>query len=203
MSFVFFFTLSGAFLKLFPICLSFPHQILFCIYTWIIRSFCIIIDYYRFLHIYPRIIIHLYNHVIKKYIFNNNKINSWNSITIFKQYHKKPYTVFFNTIKCRYYSRLFLIVFEEVNRRKNPGEGVELEEMAKLASSSFPKLVCLMKEKLTKAVINKQTLEILEHFPEADIRLLEGMAIPLAFSRIVSYIKIHAAHCQYSFMAFS
>ena len=77
-----------------------------------------------------------------------------------------------------------LIVFRPV-KDKVLGAGVHLEQLAQTANASFPCLWRLVQQ-LSIEDINEETQFIIQVMPEADVRMANGMAVPLAFAKKVS-----------------
>lgn len=76
-------------------------------------------------------------------------------------------------------------MFSPLNKDKQPGEGLELQEMAKEASSAFPLIVGLF-EQIQKDTVASQTTLVKKLLPMLDLRLQEGLALPLLYLRLVS-----------------
>jgi hypothetical protein len=87
----------------------------------------------------------------------------------------------------RYSSRLCVIRFEKLDKRKKPGEGAELEELATAASTAMPYLLSVG-QSLTRNTIGIETEALQDQLPTADIRVLEELAVPVAVARKVGSI---------------
>ena len=83
----------------------------------------------------------------------------------------------------RYYSRISLIPFRSINKQKKSGEGPELERKAMAAASSLPLLL-----KLSSDFCGREIGVVVDEIghPDVDLRILEGIAVPLFFARKVT-----------------
>ncbi|XP_062584752.1 uncharacterized protein LOC134246404 [Saccostrea cucullata] len=102
----------------------------------------------------------------------------------------------------RYFSRLFVMKIEKTSHQKKTGDAKALEDAARDASSALPVVLCHLNS-LTAAEVNKE-VENLRPTLKMDIRILEGIALPMALARmflnaarrydlmqtVINYIKV-------------
>ncbi|CAG2235071.1 unnamed protein product [Mytilus edulis] len=81
-------------------------------------------------------------------------------------------------------TRTVPLMFSPLNKDKQPGEGLELQEMAKEASCAFPLIVGLF-EQIKKDTVASQTTLVKKLLPMLDLRLQEGLALPLLYLRLI------------------
>ena len=87
----------------------------------------------------------------------------------------------------RYYSRLTIIEFSGMERRKVAGEGKVMEDKAKSASAVMPILLGMARG-LDVDEVNRATTDLQEKLPEADLRIIEGLSVLL-----IIYHKVGAS----------
>ena len=79
-----------------------------------------------------------------------------------------------------------MIQFRSPDRLTPPAEGMSLLNSAKAASSAMPWLLRIGRD-LDVTEVNHTTSVLQEIMPEAGLRIMEGIAIPLCIARKVNY----------------
>ena len=77
-----------------------------------------------------------------------------------------------------------MIQFRPLDKAKKPGEGRNLLLQARKASAAMPALLKIGQD-LELEEVNQTTEYLMGLLPDADIRILEGISIPLCIGRKV------------------
>lgn len=79
---------------------------------------------------------------------------------------------------------------------KVPGDGPRMEAAAKAASAGFPTLWGLLNQ-LDGDKIREETMSLATLLPQADIRVIEGLAAPVAYLRLVCMLLKIVNHMHF------
>ena len=80
-----------------------------------------------------------------------------------------------------------MIPFQEI-ASKEPGAGARLEDMATKASASLPGCIKLINDLNIREDTKNEVKKLLDVMPNVEVRLLDGIALPVLFSRKVNIL---------------
>lgn len=78
---------------------------------------------------------------------------------------------------------MFVLNIEKTKHQKKTGDAIRLEDAAREASSALPVVLSALNT-VTAADVNKE-VENLQSVLRMDIRILEGIALPMVLARMV------------------
>ena len=94
----------------------------------------------------------------------------------------------------RYFSRLLVMKINLTGHKKYTGDARRLEDAAREASSALPLILSTL-NKVSPAEVHKE-LENLQSLLKMDIRIMEGIALPVLLARKVHSYLSYTFHCK-------